>query len=234
MELTKNSYGYNVPKYDYEKLQNEVNKRNEIRMAALTEFNEILYKSGLDTIGLNGLKPAKELTKTNAVGEILDARIERLPHLFKNPFDISFEGMSEDESFDIMEKRIKEFYAIDVQKMYDNLAFNIKREFEEKVQSFVERSINPIRYTLLNKIKEMSVEDFIKIYFSWYNNIAGENDMIPNFVLNQWAWYFDIETVKEYDVVTDEDMDEIYKMVPKYFQDEEDKAIRKHFYDYYN
>jgi hypothetical protein len=234
MELTKNSYGYNVPKYDYEKLQNEVKKRNEIRMKALIEFNKVLDKAGLDTIGLDGIKPAKELTKTESLGEVQDVRIERLPPLFKNPYDISFEGMSEEESFDFMEVRLKEFYALDVNKIFNNIALNMKREFENKVEEFATRSINPIRYTLLNKIKDMNLEEFIKIYFSWYNNIAGENEMIPNFVINQWAWYFDVKRVKEYDVCTDEDMDEAYKNVPKYFQDEEDKQIRQHYYGYFN
>jgi hypothetical protein len=234
MEMKVNSYGFNVPKGDYEKLQEEVDKRNEIRMQSLIEFNKVLESVGIDTIGLDGYKSIRELTTLDVDGDVLDSRINRLPKPFKNPYDVSFEGMNEIECFEMMDLRIKEFYKIDVNKLYDNLALNMKSGFEGKVKSFVDRSINPIRFTLLNKIMEMSVGDFIKIYFRWFNNIVGENVFAPNYVINQWAWYFDIETEKEYDMITDEDMDEVYKSVPKYFQDDEDKEIRRHFYDYFN
>jgi Ca2+-binding EF-hand superfamily protein len=240
MKLTTNSYGFNVPKDEYEELQKEVDKRNEIRMNGLIEFNKILDFIGIETIGLDGYKTIREVAHVNVDGYLPDSRIERLPKPFKNPYDMNFDDMTEKECWDLVKVRIKEFYKIDAQELYDNLAKKMKEGFEEKVKSFAERSINPIRFTLLDKIVDMNIEDFLKIYFRWYNNIIGENVFAPNYVINQWAWYFDIECEREYDCVTDEDLEEMYvSFESEYgYQDEEDyeedKRIRQYFNDLYN
>jgi hypothetical protein len=236
MEFTPNSYGYWVPKEEYEKLQNEVNRMNEIRMKGLIEFNSFLESIGIDKIALDGNKPAKELTKTNAKGIVYDARIKRFPEPYKNPYDMDYKDKAPEECKKLMVQKIQNFRQIKPENQFKNIAAKTKMKFENKLSYMVSQSENPIRFKLLNKIMNMSVEEFTKIHFSWYNNIAGVEVFHINYVINQWAGYFGIDQEVEYDSMTGRDKDEMFRNRTKIsfgVQDETDKEIRKYFYDLY-
>lgn len=237
MEFIPNSYGYLVPKEEYEELQIEVDKMNEIRLNGLTEFNKFLEKIGIEPVSLDGLKPSKELTKTDSKGSVLDARIKRFPPPYKNPYDFDFDYNHPDECKRIMVQRIQNFRQLKPENRFSDIPMRMKDKFVNKLEYFVSQSVNPIRFKLLDKVKNMNVEDFIKIHFSWYNNIAGVEVFHVNYVINQWASYFEIETEIEYDSMTGEDKETIYKNMPKIsfgVEDELDKQIRRHFYGFYD
>jgi hypothetical protein len=236
MNLIKNTYGYLVPKNEYEKLQLEVNKMNDIRMKGLIEFNSFLESIGIDKIALDGNKPAKELTKTNAKGIVYDARIKRFPEPYKNPYDIDLENRNAEECEKLMEEKVQNFKQIKPENQFKNIAAKMKRKFENKLGYLVTQSENPIRFKLLNKIKNMSVEEFTKIYFSWYNNIAGVEVFHVNYVFNQWAGYFGIDHEIDYDFMTGEDSETKFKNEPKIsfgLENKYDKEMKRHFYDLY-
>jgi hypothetical protein len=230
-----NSYGYWVPKREYEELQIEVDKMNDIRMKGLMEFNSFLESIGIDKIALDGNKPAKELTKTNAKGYVYDVRIKRFPEPYKNPYDMDYKDQNPEVCKKLMIQKIQNFKQINAAKQFENIAVKTKTKFENKLSYMVSQSENPIRFKLLNKIMNMSVEEFTKIHFNWYNNIAGSEVFHINYVINQWASYFGVDTEIEYDSMTGEDREKMYKNMPKISfgkEDDLDKEIRHYFYDF--
>jgi hypothetical protein len=236
MDKIMNSYGYLVPKNEYEKLQNKVDQMNEIRMNGLREFNKVLEKIGLVPIALDGNKAVRDLIKTNVDGTVPDNRIKRFPAPYKNPYDIDFEDRNLTECELLMKQRIQNFEQINPENEFSNIAVKMKKKFENKLSYFVSQSVNPIRFELMKTIHNMNLDDFIKIYFRWQNNIAGEEVFHVNYVINQWASYFGIESKVDYDFMTGEDKEaknKNEKRISFGLEDEQDKEIRHHFYGFY-
>jgi hypothetical protein len=236
MELTVNSYGYLVPKQDYEDLQKEVDRKNEIRMQGLIELNSLLESIGIDTIALDGNKPANELLKIADVsGTVPDSRLRCFKPPYRNPYDMDFKDKPVEECKRIMKQKIQNFRQLNPEKQFNDLAFKTKHKFENKLEYLVTISENPIRFELLNKVKNMSIEEFTRIYFNWCNNILSVEVFHINYVFNQWAEYFYIDVKYDYDFMTGENKDlKRNEFMLFGIENDEDKRIREFFNDLFN